>query len=516
MAGNYGRTRKSLRNSWVALVLQFLAMLAGFFSRKIFIDCLGTEVLGLTTTATSILNGLNLLELGIWSAISVTLYKPLFDKDEKAVREIVALQGWLYRVVAALVILGSLVVMAFFPRIFAKSSLPLWYPYATFGVLLYSSILTYFVNYKRNALYADQQNYKVLLCTRFISVVKLVCQATAVYHSEHGYIWWVVLEAFFATLGAVITQIVVYKAFPYLRERVDNPGALRFKYPGVLEKIKFLAFHKLGSFAISQVGPIVIYAFASLTLVALYGNYMVLTTNLLAVLTALFTGVGASIGNMVAEGDRRLTMKVFGELFSSRFIITFIAALCLWMLAGPFISVWLGPQYVMGRTTLLLIVLGFFLAASRTIVQSFIDAHGVFSDIWAPVAELILNVALSVAFGRIWGLNGILAGALTSQVAIGFCWKPFFLFRRVMKEPLSLYVGMYAKHLSIALAGAAAVVFLAKLIPLDPAASLPAFLAYAVIVLVGCVAIIGGFLYLCDANARGFVQRIIRSLSGRR
>ena len=63
-APSYSRTKKSLRNSAVALSLQVVTLLVGFFSRKIFLDYLGTEILGLNTTATSILNGLNLLELG--------------------------------------------------------------------------------------------------------------------------------------------------------------------------------------------------------------------------------------------------------------------------------------------------------------------------------------------------------------------------------------------------------------------------------------------------------------------
>ena len=113
---NYLRTKKSLRNSVVALSLQIVTLLVGFFSRKIFLDYLGTEILGLNTTATSLLNFLNLAELGIGSAIAVTLYKPLFDQDRNAIREIVALQGWLYKRIAFFVLGGSLVLMFFFPE----------------------------------------------------------------------------------------------------------------------------------------------------------------------------------------------------------------------------------------------------------------------------------------------------------------------------------------------------------------------------------------------------------------
>ena len=99
----------------MALVFYFINLILQFFSRKIFLDYLGAEVLGLNTTATNLLQFLNLAELGIGSAIACTLYKPLLEKDTVAINEIVSLQGWLYRRIAWIVIAGSVVLMAFFP-----------------------------------------------------------------------------------------------------------------------------------------------------------------------------------------------------------------------------------------------------------------------------------------------------------------------------------------------------------------------------------------------------------------
>ncbi len=48
----------------MALVFYFINLILQFFSRKIFLDYLGAEVLGLNTTATNLLQFLNLAELG--------------------------------------------------------------------------------------------------------------------------------------------------------------------------------------------------------------------------------------------------------------------------------------------------------------------------------------------------------------------------------------------------------------------------------------------------------------------
>lgn len=147
---------KSLKNGVVALGFYFVNLVLQFFSRKVFLDHLGAEVLGLNTTATNLLQFLNLAELGIGTAIACTLYKPLFDRDTTAINEIVSLQGWMYRRIAWVVIAGAAVLMCFLSWIFEKMPLPLWYAYASFGALLVSGLLSYFVNYKQIVLSADQ------------------------------------------------------------------------------------------------------------------------------------------------------------------------------------------------------------------------------------------------------------------------------------------------------------------------------------------------------------------------
>ena len=75
------RTAKSLLNVKVALLFYFLNLVLQFFSRRMFLDYLGAEILGLNTTAQNLLGFLNLAELGVGSAVAYNLYKPLYDKD---------------------------------------------------------------------------------------------------------------------------------------------------------------------------------------------------------------------------------------------------------------------------------------------------------------------------------------------------------------------------------------------------------------------------------------------------
>ena len=507
--GGYTRTKNSIRNGLVAVLLQTVALLIGFFSRRIFIDYLGTEVLGLGSTASSLLGFLNLAELGIGAAISVTLYKPLFERDKETIKEIIAMQGWLYKRIALFIIGGSAVLMCFFPFIFAKMELPLWYAYLTYSVYLFSSMLGYFVNYKMIVVSADQKEYKTQFGVRVVSISRLILQAIAVRYFSQPFIWWISLEFVAAIIKSLVVNKIVYRNYPYLQEEVSHPGELRHKFPDVATKVKQLMFHKIGGFVISQTSPVIIYAYASLTMVALYGNYLIITNNLSALLNAMLAGLGASVGNMLVEGNRKLILKVFKELFSSRFLAAATCCICTWLLADPFIAVWLGSEYLLDRTTLLMIIVLFFLGTMRSVVDTFLGAYGLFKDIWCPILEAVLNLGLSIGLGYVYGLHGILGGGIISQVLIYFTWKPYFLFSQGLKEPIGVYIGLSAKHLLVGGLCFYAVCAISSLIPIDPASGIWNFLTYAVIIFISCVLLMGSMLYAVEYGMRSFVKRVL-------
>ena len=510
---SYTRTRNSLKNSSVAFVLQLAAIFIGFFARRIFIQRLGVEIMGLNSTAASILNMLNLAELGIGTAVSVTLYKPLHANDRQSIREIIAMQGWIYRMIGLFVLVGSAILLCFFPRIFGNSGLPLSYSYATYIVLLYSSLLWYFFNYKKNLLYADQKNYKVLLSTNLVGLVKQLLQIWAVLNLDHPYFWWLALEALSATVSTLIVRWVVARSYPFLREKVHVDASLRKRYPEILSRSKFVAFHRFGSYAVSQLSPIFIYAFVSLGVVGMYDNYQLLTTNLAALLTALYAGVTASVGDMVAEGNKSLMMKVFRELLSSRILIVGVCCICLWFLTDPFVSLWLGQEYLLGGVTLALIVAQFFVWNTRSVVDDYLVAHGAFQDIWAPIAEAVLNVGLSWLLGRSYGMNGVLTGVLISQLLIVFTWKPIFLFRWSLKTPVRWYAWLYLRCLLPVALGWGACYLLVQVLPIEPLRSFWSLLLYALCIGSVALGVSFGVMVFTEKGIRGFWHRIWKTVA---
>lgn len=446
---NNSRTGKSIKNAKVALLFYFVNLILQFFSRKIFLDYLGNEVLGLNTTAMTLLQFLNLAELGVGAAVAFSLYKPLASDDRKQINEIVSVQGFLYNRIGLIVLGASLILMCFFPYFFAKAKVPLWYTYATFGVLLASALAGYFFNYRQIVLTSDQKEYKLNYIIQTVKLAKVALQILAIRFLLEGYIWWLGLElvAVFVTVFGI--NYILHREYPWLTTDITLGRKLMTKYPQITHKTKQLFFHKIASFALSQTSPLIIYAYASLTLVAMYGNYMLVIMGVTALLGAVFNSMNASVGNLIAEGDQCRSVKVFEELFSVRFLLSCIACFGIYKLTPAFVALWIGKDYLLDNTTLLLLVIIMYINLSRLTVDAYINAYGLFKDVWAPIVETVINIGASISLGYFFGLHGILGGVLLSLIIIVFCWKPYFLFRNGLKEQFRKYVWMYTKHLLV-------------------------------------------------------------------
>ena len=108
-----GRLHKSILNAEVNLIFYFLSLFLAFFSRKIFLDCLGTEFIGLTGTLGNILGYLNLAELGITASIGYFLFKPLQTNNRHEVQEVMSLLGYLYNWIGGIIGAGGFLITTY-------------------------------------------------------------------------------------------------------------------------------------------------------------------------------------------------------------------------------------------------------------------------------------------------------------------------------------------------------------------------------------------------------------------
>lgn len=501
------RTVKSIKNAQVALLFYFINLVLQFFSRKIFLVYLGNELLGLNTTAMTLLQFLNLAELGVGAAVAYSLYQPLASEDKNQVNEIVSVQGYLYNRIGLIVLSTSFLLMCCFPYFFAKAQVSLWYAYATFGVLLVSALAGYFFNYRQIVLTSDQKEYKLNYAIQSIKVLKIVLQIIAIRYFSGGYIWWLILELIAIFITIICVNYVIRREYPWLMSNISLGRKLIKKYPEITSKTKQLFFHKIAGYAVSQTSPLIIYGYTNLTLVAMYGNYMLIIMGVSALLGAVFNSMNAGIGNLVAEGNVLKIIQIFNELFSIRFLLSCIACFVIYKLTPAFILLWLGKDYILDNITLLLLVVIMFINLTRLTVDAYINAYGLFRDTWAPIVETITNITMSITLGYYFGLHGILLGVLLSLTIIVVIWKPFFLYHYGFNENFKKYFLMYFNHILAAVITYFISKYIITFIPVNPSTSTVNFVLCSMLysVIFGSILFLG--LYISTSGMKGIYSK---------
>lgn len=432
------RIKKTLLNARVNLLYYVLMIIVSFFSRKIFLDLLTADFVGLTSTLQSILGFLNLAELGIGVAIGQVLYKPLFDDDREKINEILSLYGYLYRKIGLFILIIGVVFSFFLPLVFEKTIFDLGVIYFAYYAFLGSSLLSYFFNFQQTLLQADQKGYLVQKYFQAFVILKLVSQMAMVYYTQNYYLW-ILIEFLGGISYTVILKWRMAREYSWMNITVKDGKKLLKKYGDIITKIKQLFVHKLSLFALTSASPLIIYAIVSLKYVAYYQNYMLIFGKLTGLLATVLGSSWAGVGNLVAEGNDKNIQKVFWELNALRFWVAGFLFISLYYLTDSFIVLWIGSEYILSKEILIMMLIHLFLMQVRGPIDNFIYAYGLFSDIWAPAVEGVINITVAIVAGKYFGIAGIVAGTVVSMLIIVFGWKPYFLFKKGFKISVLTY-----------------------------------------------------------------------------
>ena len=150
------RVHRSVLNIKVGILFYVLTMFLAFFSRKVFLDYLGAEFIGLTGMLMNILNVLSVAELGIGTSIVYFLYKPLQENNHDKINEVMSMLAYLYRCIGLIIGGSGMIISIFSPWWFGNLSVSLSLVYFAFFSFLASSIAGYLFNYKQLLVIANQ------------------------------------------------------------------------------------------------------------------------------------------------------------------------------------------------------------------------------------------------------------------------------------------------------------------------------------------------------------------------
>lgn len=436
------RVHRSIMNIKVGMLFYVLSLFLAFFSRKIFLDSLGAEFIGLTGMLMNIMTFLSVAELGIGTSIIFFLYKPLQEDNHEKINEVMSILAFLYRCIGIIIGLGGLTISIFFPWWFENLSTGLPLVYFAFYSFLGSTIAGYIFNYKQLLVSANQKQYLVNSYFQTISIVQSLVQLLLAYYYRNLWLW-VIVGLFFTIIGIIIFNYRIRRLYPWLSVNLKEGRQNLKKYPEILKKTRQIFIQKIKDIILCHSDEIMVGMFVSVVKVAFYGNYTMIINKLNFLVNILSEGLSAGVGNLLAEGNEHNIMKVFWEMTAARFFILGVIIFSLLLFLQPFISCWFGQQYQLSNVIVYLLIFNLFIRYQSAAVYIYIGSAGLFSDMWAAWVELIVNISAILLLAPSYGIIGILSGKILSFAFISSFWKPYYLFSQAFhKSVLDYWRGM--------------------------------------------------------------------------
>lgn len=432
---NLSRTQNSKRNILLSVANQILTILLSFASRTVFIYFLGAEYLGLNGLFSNILSVLSLSELGISSAMTFSMYKPLADGNKQSISALITFYKKLYSIVGAVIAALGLTILPFLSFIVngeeQVSNIHIYYL-----LFLANSVSSYFFTYKTSVIIADQKEYTLKVLNMAAAAATFVIQ----------YIVLLIMRSFAAYL---IVQLVVSVAlnavcaakaermYPYIKEKQELPSEEKRT---IFDNVKsFFAYH-LGSVVLNNIDNILISILINTITVGIYSNYNLIITKISSITQLFFTSIQSSIGNLNTDASAERKYDLFKLLCFVQFWIYGFCSICFCVLFQDFIVLWLGENFLIDKVSMYMGIATFYIQGYLYPIWCFRNTTGLFRQakyIMLPAAAI--NLVLSIIMGIKFGLAGILAATVIARLLTNMWFEPYTLFKKYFFKPVSRY-----------------------------------------------------------------------------
>lgn len=443
------RTLNSAKNMFASLSITMVMIFLGFITRKIFVDSIGVEYLGLNGVLQNILGVMALLEGGFATSVVYNMYKPLAERDESKILALLQLYKRVYRYIALGLFIFAMAILPFVD-IFLKDAESLPYVSIVYCIFLINSLLQYFTAYKWSLINADQKQYK-LMGINLIYQVGLNLSKLAILYYTQNYILYLVAETLFA-VGLNIS--IVYKVnqlYPFIVTKIKYRVDPLVK-KNIIINMKALFLHSIGGYFMHSTDNIIISSFVGISTVGLYSNYTLIINTIRSMINQILNSFSESVGNLIAAESSEKVYEVFKIVFFINFLVVSIPIVILFNCITPFIMWWLGDEYLLGLSTLIVILLNFYIDNMRTSSLMFKVKSGIFvQDRFTPLIQGVINLGLSLLFVNWWGITGVLLASVISIMSIGFWQFPRLVYKYSFHKSLFLYFKQYIVYTSLIL-----------------------------------------------------------------
>lgn len=434
------RTKNTVFNISSNVLIYFIKTILSFITRTVFIKVLGELYLGVNGLLTNVLSMLSLAELGISSAISFSLYKPLAENDNKQVSILMSFFKKVYSIIGLIVFILGIILFFFLDKI-----IPEYNQIKNIGIIyflyLINTVSTYYIAYKEILITADQKSYRLTKINVFFTSIFYIMQIIILLIFKN-FISYLVVQFFIQIVQKIITNKFITKEYSEIdyniKEKLPESTSNEIK-----KNVKAMFLHKIGDYCINGTDNIIISKFINVVTVGLYSNYLTLINMINAIITMIYNNITASFGNLLVRENKEKSLEIFKKLDFSAFILYSFCGILFANLGNIFINIWIGEKYLLDRVTVILLSFSFFFTGTRNASSVVRNAAGLYDkDKFVPIIQSIINLIISIVLSINMGINGVILGTIISSILPCF-YRSYILYKNIFKDDYLKYLKEY-------------------------------------------------------------------------
>lgn len=406
----HNRAERVKYNFYSNVINKIAVLIFPFIIRTVLIQKLGAEYLGLGSLFTSILQVLNMAEIGFSSAIVYSMYKPIAENEVNEICALLRFYKKAYRIIGITILTVGIAVLPFVPRLIKDS-----YPtdiniYVLYLFFLIDTVVSYlFSAYKTSLLIASQRQDIISAIDTIIVFSRSAVQLILLLLTPNYYIY-VICNIIFTVINNIAISRVTSKRFPlYIcRGEIDKS-----KKSAIIQQVKGLGIGKITKASRNSFDSIVLSMYCGLIDLAIYSNYYCIFTAVINVIAIFVNSLTASVGNSVAVESRE---KNYNDFKCFNYFFAWVGGwctICMFCLYQPFMALWMGEELVASNSTMILFCIYFYITQMGQARALYSTAAGLWWELrHLQVGEMLLNLVLNFLLGYFWGINGILMATI--------------------------------------------------------------------------------------------------------
>lgn len=430
------RKRRLMLNTVSSLLQQIITITCGFVLPRFYLKYYGSEINGLASSVSQFLGFISFMQLGIGAVVQSAWYKPLANRDNDRISRIyISAERYFKKI--ALIFLGYSTILCFVMPVIIKEDFDFYF----IATIVLSIAISLFVQYffgltNQLLLNADQKSYVSIFAQTFLVIGNTVCSVFLMLFGASIQIVKLTASIIY-TINPIFLAIYVKKHYQIDKKIVLNEEPIKQKWNGFTQH--------LSSVIMDNTDVMILTVFSSLTNVSIYYIYNLVVYGIRQLITSLTVGIQSLFGNMIAHAEINTLNKTFDSIeLMFHYGITFLYS-CVIVLICPFVRVYTAGINDANYNVPLfavIIALSSALYCYRLPYYAVIKAAGHFKETQnSALAEMILNLGISIFFVVKFGLVGVAIGTLIAS-AYRTIYFVVYLARHITYRKLAIFIKM--------------------------------------------------------------------------